>query len=377
MKEYIGADERILESISRQPEFEIDTAIGNRKMLLEKTIVGQIESEFNVRAPRTDDLEAVVELCNAAAIKMIGKSDTLLNDIRSDWSSPGFDIETACRIAVTPLGEIVGYVEVWDTDDLPVDIWVWGRVHPEYEGLGIGTFLLEWAEARASQAIDRVPDGLRVAMRVGAFSTYEPALTLLSDNGMTLIRHFYTMTIELDRPPPAPVLPQGIMIRTMRGEEELADIIHAERDAFQDHWGYVDQPFEQEYEKWLHYVRNLDDFDPTLWFLAVDGEEIAGVSLCWPKSREDPDMAWVGTLGVGRSWRRKGLGLALLQHSFGEFYHRGKSKAGLGVDAGSLTGALGLYEKAGMKQSRRFDLHEKALRPGRDVSRQALDESEA
>jgi GNAT superfamily N-acetyltransferase len=308
---------------------------------------------------------------------MIGKSDTLLNDMKSDWSSPGFDIETACRIAVTPPGKIVGYVEVWDTDELPVDIWVFGRVHPDYEGLGIGTLLLQWAEDRASQAIDRVPDGLRVAMRAGAFSTFGPALTLLKENGMTPVRHFYTMTIELDQPPPAPVLPPGIAIRTMRGEEELADIVHAMRDTFQDHWGHVDQPFEQQYEEWLHYVRNLDDFDPTLWFLAVDGEEIAGLSLCWPRSREDPDMGWVGTLGVGRFWRRKGLGLALLHHSFGEFYRRGKAKAGLGVDASSLTGALRLYEKAGMKQFRQFDLHEKELRPGRDVSRQALDDSEA
>ncbi len=49
-------------------------------------------------------------------------------------------------------------------------------------------------------------------------------------------------------------------------------------------------------------------------------------------------MGWVGTLGVVREWRRHGLGLALLQHSFQQFYQRGKRKVGLGVDAQSLTG---------------------------------------
>lgn len=342
-------------------------------MLLERTIVDQIASEFIDRAPTMDDLEAVVDLCNAAAVKMIGKGDTMLDEVRSDWTSPSFDIKTACRVVANPQGKLVGYVEVWDTDDLPVDVWVWGRVHPEYEEQGIGTFLLEWGEERAREAIGRVPDGLRVAMRAGAHSTYQPALDLLQNNGMTLIRHFYTMTIELDRPPHTPMLPPGIAIRTMRGEEELADIVHAMRDSFQDHWGHVDQPFEQQYEEWLHHIRNLDDFDPTLWFLAVEDEEIAGISLCWPKSRIDPDMGWVGTLGVRRAWRRRGLGLALLNHSFGEFYRSGKAKAGLGVDAGSLTGATRLYERAGMKRFRRFDLYEKELRPGHDVSLQTLE----
>jgi ribosomal protein S18 acetylase RimI-like enzyme len=74
----------------------------------------------------------------------------------------------------------------------------------------------------------------------------------------------------------------------------------------------------------------------------------AGFSLCWQKSFGDPDMGWVGTLGVLRPWRRRGLGLALLQHSFARLYERGQRKVGLGVDAQSLTGATRLYEKAGM-----------------------------
>jgi mycothiol synthase len=373
MTDHISRGESIVESIGRRTAGII--GIGGKNMLLEKTVPEQIISEFFDRAPGMDDLEAVVDLCNAAAVKMSGKVDTRLDEMRSDWTSPTFNIETACRVVVNSEDRLVGYVEVWDTEELPVDVWVWGRVHPDYEDRGIGTFLLQWAEERARQALDRVPDGLQVVMRSGALSTYEPALELLQNNGLTLIRHFYTMTIELDRPPQSPMLPRGITIRTMRGEEELADIIHAKRDAFQDHWGHVEQPFEQEYEEWLHYIRNLDDFDPTLWFLAVEGEEIAGISLCWQKSRMDPNMGWVGILGVRRAWRRKGLGLALLNHSFGEFYRRGKAGAGLGVDAGSLTGALRLYEKAGMERFWRFDLHEKELRPGRTISRQVLDES--
>ena len=50
-------------------------------------------------------------------------------------------------------------------------------------------------------------------------------------------------------------------------------------------------------------------------------------------------MAWVNQLCVRRPWRRRGLGLAMLHHCFGEFYRRGKQRVGLGVDATSLTNA--------------------------------------
>lgn len=75
----------------------------------------------------------------------------------------------------------------------------------------------------------------------------------------------------------------------------------------------------------------------------------------------DPTWGWVGTLGVRRPWRRRGLGLALLQHAFGEFRRRGMSRAGLDVDAENTTGAVALYEHAGMHVERRRDTFEKAL----------------
>ncbi len=80
----------------------------------------------------------------------------------------------------------------------------------------------------------------------------------------------------------------------------------------------------------------------------MDGDEIAGINLCRPQSFDDAEVGWVGTLGVRRQWRKRGMGLALLRHSFNEFYRRGKRKVGLGVDAQNLTGALRLYENAGM-----------------------------
>ena len=345
-------------------------------MILEQVLAPEaaIEERFLFRPAAIYDLEAAVELYNLCSMHMIGKTETTLSEVRAEWLLPEFDLETATRVVLTQEGRLVGYIEVWDIDETPVNLWVWGRVHPDYEGQGIGTALMDWAQQRARQALRRVPDDIRVVMRSGTNNTYEPGRQLLEDRGMTPIRHFYTMAIELEEQPPQPKWPAGITIRSMRGLEEARDVVWAVEDAFRDHWGYVEQPFEKELEQWLHFMKHEEHFDPDLWYLAMDGDEIAGVSLCMPQSREDKDMGWVRVLGVRRPWRRKGLGLALLHYSFGKFYRNGKARVGLGVDASSLTGATRLYERAGMRPIRQFDTYELELRPGRDISLQELNE---
>jgi ribosomal protein S18 acetylase RimI-like enzyme len=181
----------------------------------------------------------------------------------------------------------------------------------------------------------------------------------------------------MDAPPPVPALPEEIAIRTFGAlpgtrEERLLALLHTERGIFQDHWGYVEHPFDQEYQDWIHVIDHDPDHDPALWFLAMEGDEIAGVALCTPKMAEDPDMAYVESLGVRRPWRRQGIALALLHHAFGAFYRRGQRKVALDVDAGSLTGATRLYEKAGMHVVRQSASYEKELRPGKDLSTQAI-----
>jgi mycothiol synthase len=156
-------------------------------------------------------------------------------------------------------------------------------------------------------------------------------------------------------------------------ETEAGALVHTIRDAFKDHWGYVETPFEEDYEKWLHWMDDDPSFDESLWFAAVAGEEIVGCSICYDVTGEGPNVGTVETLGVRRGWRRRGIASALLQHSFGELYRRGKTKVTLGVDTQSLTGALRLYEKAGMQVAHRYDRHEKELRAGRDVSTRALE----
>jgi len=266
---------------------------------------------------------------------------------------------------------MVGYIEVWTTAKPLVHPELWGRLDPRYEDMGIGTWMLHWAEQRALHALPSVPDKLRFAPRVGTYRQAEKAKKLFEDMGYHHIRSTYHMLIEMDAPVPEPEFPEGITLRTYNPETDLEVVHRAKIDSFRDHFGFVDEPFEEGLKRFKHFWLN-EGFDPTLLFLAMDGNEIAGINLCRPHSFYDPDMGWVGSLGVRRQWRKRGIGLALLRHSFNEFYRRGKRKVGLGVDAQNLTGALRLYENAGMHIHNAFDLYEKEIRAGTEISVQSL-----
>ena len=169
------------------------------------------------------------------------------------------------------------------------------------------------------------------------------------------------MAIEIDSQPPGPEWPEGVTVRNfLPGQDERA-VYETVAEAFQDHWGYLQPTFESWQREWFK-----DRFDPSLWWLAFDGEELAGTALCTYLI----DMGWVRSLAVRRPWRGRGLGTALLHAAFADFYRRGKRKVGLGVDSQNLTGATRLYERAGMRVVRQFDQYRKVLRPGRDLTAQ-------
>jgi mycothiol synthase len=321
---------------------------------------------FSLRPVTLADLPEAIKMFNACARETSGRDEFDLQEYEREWRDPTINLATDTRIAQTPDGKIVGCIEVWNSSPF-VQVWIWGLVHPEFRGQGIGTAMMAWAEDRACAAIDKAPAGTRVYMASGADSTRQPAIELLTDRGFRAVRHSLTMERSLESAPPAPALPAGITIRTMRPGEELA-VYRATDEAFRDHWGVVARPEEQGFALFQHRALGHDNFDPSLWFLAMDGDQIAGISLCQKQRTGYPDQGWVDTLGVRRPWRKRGLALALLYHSFAELRARGRTSVGLGVDAQSLTGATRLYERAGMHSTRQYTTFERDLRPGTDLT---------
>ena len=342
------------------------------KTYLQENVEVSLPEGFTVRGARLEDVEPALVLFNRWSHSVIGRNEiTDAQALRTEWISPGFDPAEDIRLVFAPTGQMAGYIEVWTTSSPPVHPWMWGRVDPDYEDNGLGTWMLHWAEQRALRALKDVPEQLRFAPRLGTYREAEKPKKLFDDFGYRHIRSSYHMLIEMDAPVPEAEFPEGITLRTYNPEKDAEAVYRAQNDSFRDHFGFVEEPFEEGVKRFRHFWES-ESSDPTLLFLAMEGEEIAGINLCRPYSFDDPDMGYVGTLGVRRPWRKRGLGLALLRHSFNEFYRRGKRKVGLGVDAQNLTGALRLYEGAGMHVHQAFDQYEKELRPGTEISTQSL-----
>ncbi len=121
------------------------------------------------------------------------------------------------------------------------------------------------------------------------------------------------------------------------------------------------RPIRYSFEDWREFNVDRHSFDPSLWWLVEDGDELAAISLnAWHFSG-DPQYGWIHVLGVRPQWRKRGLATALLHHSFRDFRERGATRVGLGVDGENTTGAVRLYERVGMRPVRRNDTYEKTL----------------
>lgn len=319
---------------------------------------------FETRPARLDDAEAIAALVNNCSIERTGRPQTTAQYVRGVMQTPGVNLETDSLLVIAPNEQLVGYTVILDTAP-HTRFSVLADVHSRYSGYGIGSTLCRWAEDRARRSLPLAPPGQRAVLWQQRLSSDLSAQELLTARGYTVARHNFRMIIHLEESPPRPAAPAGIALRPFSREKEGRALVLALREAFRDTWGYVERPFEEEVQRWMHMLDREPDNDPSpFWFVAIDGEEIAGVCLCNPREAGDPQTAWIHILGVRPPWRRQGLALALLHHSFGSLYRHGARRIALEVDTQNPTGATRLYEKAGMRVEHRFDFYEKELRPG-------------
>jgi mycothiol synthase len=279
-----------------------------------------------------------------------GSSSFTLEELQADWTEPGFNLETdAC--VVESGGLVVGYGEVRHLEGQRLDSD--GYVHPDHEGAGVGTALLSWMENRARQAAE-LSSHSQVDLGTGIHAENAAAVALLESRGFKALRFFLRERIELTGDLPGPEWPEGVRVRTLQEGEDTEPVYRKMVEYFQDHWGER----RQDYQQWFHSWTEGGRFDPSLWFVAEAEGETVGISLCGPLG----DISELTTLGVGRSWRKRGLGMALLRHSFSELGRRGFPACELSVDADSLTGATRLYHRAGMRDVVRYGLYAKPLK---------------
>ncbi|HSL43308.1 MAG TPA: GNAT family N-acetyltransferase [Anaerolineales bacterium] len=320
---------------------------------------GLLESSLKLRPAQWGDLEAVAQLiydvCAADGDTTVAVTP---EELKHEWEAPEFKLERDAFLVETADGRIVGFEE-FNNGHKHAILHTDGYVHPEFKGRGIGTMLLRTIEKRALEQLPLAEPDVRVSLRSGIDNRDPASHELHHNEGYQPLRYHWRMEIMLDGPPAEPKLPEGIELRPfVKGEHDVA-VWQSQNEAWRDHWGSHDITLEE----WMRSRFDDPEFDSTLWKVAWDGNEVAGFSL----NRYRMGIGWIRTLGVRRPWRKRGLGEALLLHSFGEFYKRGMKTIGLGVDAQNPTGATRLYQKVGMYVASEFVTYEKELRPGRNI----------
>lgn len=265
-------------------------------------------------------------------------------------------------VMVEAYGELVGYLRVrWLTQQNGARIYrhrSW--LLPSWRGKGIRLTLMRHAERRLAEiAADHPSDEPRF-LQAWAADTQEEKRALLISQGYRPTRYFYEMVRpNLDDAPEAP-MPSGLEVRPAQ-PEHYRSIWEANGEAFQDHWGAVYPQPEEWYQEWL----DNRTFQPELWQVAWDGDQVAGMVLNFVDAEENErynrKRGYTEDICVRRPWRRRGLATALLVRSLRLFRDRGLTEAALGVDADNPNGALRLYQSVGFRTVKEYTTYRKPL----------------
>lgn len=297
--------------------------------------------KYSMRPATPRDVEAVCALIAAQNLHDFGDAFITPESLQRRWQNMRFDQQTC--MAYTE-GTLEAYGELRDGTAPFIYLADRNNVDLAFQLL---TLLEDFAKRNGvPELIAQVSEKNRTLLDLFLLNGYHSNLS------------FLLMEMILTEAPELPQWARGIQVRTFVPNRDEQATFAADEESGEDK-GYH-QPLD--FEAWSRRMElDGERFDPGLWFLACDGEEIAGVALNYVDRQSA--TGWVDHLGVRRPWRRKGIGKALLLHTFGEFYRRGIGRVKLSVDSKSLTDAQHLYESIGMKTIYQYHIYRKPLEP--------------
>jgi GNAT superfamily N-acetyltransferase len=306
------------------------------------------------------DVEAVVDLLTA-----VNRYDQpgwfpSVAALSNDWSPTGTFKPDRDLQGLELDGRLIGLARhSWRERPAVVNHRLEVYVHPEVRRRGHGTRLLEWAEARARASVAEGEGGpLDKAQQFGGGGLdTEPFREFAAEKGYEPYRYHNEMRRSLSEPIRDAPLGAGLEVRPVRPEQHRA-IYDADEEAFRDHWDHA-EPVEGDFERFF----NDPNIDTSMWQVAWDGDEVAGlvINSIIPVENEETGelVGWLDSVATRRPWRGRGVASALIARSLAVLRERGMEIASLGVDVENPTGALGLYESFGFRPTRRWAFYRK------------------
>lgn len=312
---------------------------------------------YHSRVPTLADAQPLADMIVACDIADFGTSDTNVDEVLADWEEVNFDEEAVAVVAQD--GTLAAYVDISPNGYASPAIY--GYVHPEHRGHGLGTWLVRWAEDWALRNAHRSPENARITVRHYVVHTNHSGRALFDALGYEPLRVVYYMSVSLGGPLAEPIWSEGIRLRVMTPGQDERSVYETIEEAFQDHWSHPPSTFEE----WIATMQ-VELRDPGLWTIAEDEHtgEVAGACI----SRIVAEGGWIPSIGVRRPWRRQGIALAMLLRTLHACRERGARDVALSVDSESLTGAPRVYLTAGFRVDRSYIVYYRELRAGAEIS---------
>jgi ribosomal protein S18 acetylase RimI-like enzyme len=255
-------------------------------------------------------------------------------------------------IFVEVKGEVVAYSRVGWYPETSGDRVYYGLgvIKMDWRRKGIGTAIQTFCENRLLEIAAEHPEDAPKFFQMDYDGRHQGRIQLAKDFGYEEVRWGYEMIRPIDRDLPETALPDGLVIRPVK-ESEYRAVFDAQNEAFRDHWGHVEGT-DKDFQRFISSPR----FDPSLWKVAWDQDQPAGMVLNFVNQEENEEFnrmrGYTEDISVGRPYRRQGLARHLLVESIKMFQKMGMEETTLGVDANNPNQALNLYEGVGYQTSR-------------------------
>ena len=304
------------------------------------------EHDHMMRPLSPADFPAVARLKNeinaAAGLLVVNTAE----EVAEEFSGPYVSLATD-TVCVEADGTIVGYAHTvfLDSEEKELRCYVFGGVHPSMRGRGIGSAMLSWGTARATEQLESNPLALPAAVRASSLDGDTASAELLQAHGFVPERWFNDLHRTLDDLPPVRE-PAGFTVLpwdTSRNEE-LRGVKNA---AFRDHWGSTPTSAEGWEQLTSGFGARTD-----LSFMALDAEGNAVGLVLTHRYPDDDEViggryGWIDKVATLAEWRGRGVARALIATALAAYAREGLTHAGLDVDTDNPTGAFGLYTAMG------------------------------
>jgi len=287
---------------------------------------------------------------------------TSLEDITANYAHMFESVPVRDMVFAILAGQPVAYCRstcMWEESS---NSWIYGwilHIHHDWKQKGIEEVLVDWLEDQAVLNHQTLhPD------TAGIHSVFFPEsdqhrLDIVQNRGYSPTRYFEDMKRDLMEIPDHP-LPQGIEVRPAF-PSQYRQVWEADVEAFQDHWGATIPP-ESHFQEW---ISNKNYFQPYLWQVAWDGDEIAGMVLNFINLTENQERGrlrgYTEGISVRRPWRGKGISKALICRSMKMMKALGMTEVALGVDSQNISSATKLYYGLGYRSYSRSVVMRKPL----------------